>query len=80
MWGYHFIAFLTSIFSLSDFEKAEKEKMERDEAMNGLEALVYDLPIKLEDGEEFNEFVQPEEREKILAEVKQYLIMKFKLN
>ena len=37
--------------------------------MNGLEALVYDLPVKLEDGEEFNEYVTSEEKEKILAEV-----------
>ncbi|PAV75680.1 hypothetical protein WR25_15173 [Diploscapter pachys] len=55
---------------LSRFYKTEKEKHERDEAMNGLEALVYDLGIKIEDGEEFAEFLTKEEKEKIAVEVK----------
>lgn len=54
---------------LSDYEKAEKEKLEREEAMNALEALVYDLPIKLEEGEEFSQYVTAEEKENIEKEV-----------
>ncbi|CAJ0935104.1 unnamed protein product, partial [Mesorhabditis belari] len=53
---------------LAAFEKKESEKLEREAAMNGLEALVYDLAVKVEDGEEFAEYCTDEEKQKIREE------------
>ncbi|EPB76773.1 hypothetical protein ANCCEY_04125 [Ancylostoma ceylanicum] len=55
---------------LADFEHAEQEKRKHEEAMNALEGLVYDLAVKIEDGEEFAEFLTKEEKEKISEELK----------
>ncbi|KHK00005.1 DnaK family protein [Oesophagostomum dentatum] len=55
---------------LADFDHAEREKHKREEAMNSLEGLVYDLAVKIQDGEEFAEYVTKEEKEKIAEEVK----------
>uniref|UniRef100_A0A1I7US88 Hypoxia up-regulated protein 1 n=1 Tax=Caenorhabditis tropicalis TaxID=1561998 RepID=A0A1I7US88_9PELO len=54
---------------LGDFEQQEKEKHDREEAMNGLEGLLYDLAVRLEDGEEYAEYVTDEEKKAILEEV-----------
>ncbi|CAI5455631.1 unnamed protein product [Caenorhabditis angaria] len=58
-----------SIEVLGEFERKEKEKHDREEAMNLLEGLLYDLAVKLEDGEEYAEFVTEEEKKLILDEV-----------
>ncbi|CAD6193340.1 unnamed protein product [Caenorhabditis auriculariae] len=55
--------------TLADFEKAEKDKHDREEAMNSLEGLIYDLAVKLEEGEEYAEFVTEEEKKSILDEL-----------
>ncbi|RCN53662.1 DnaK family protein [Ancylostoma caninum] len=55
---------------LADFEHAEQEKRKHEEAMNALEGLVYDLAVKIEDGEEFAEYLTKEEKEKIAEELK----------
>ncbi|ETN87225.1 hypothetical protein NECAME_00084 [Necator americanus] len=55
---------------LADFDHAEQEKHRHEEAMNALEGLVYDLAVKIEDGEEFAEFLTKEEKEKISEELK----------
>uniref|UniRef100_A0A8R1DSN6 Hypoxia up-regulated protein 1 n=1 Tax=Caenorhabditis japonica TaxID=281687 RepID=A0A8R1DSN6_CAEJA len=54
---------------LGDFEQKEKEKHDREEAMNSLEGLLYDLAVKLEDGEEYAEYATEEEKKAILEEV-----------
>ncbi|KAJ1353311.1 hypothetical protein KIN20_009916 [Parelaphostrongylus tenuis] len=55
---------------LENFENAENAKHRREEAMNSLEALVYDLAIKIEDGEEFAEYLTSEEKVQIAEELK----------
>ncbi|EFP10261.1 hypothetical protein CRE_24101 [Caenorhabditis remanei] len=54
---------------LGDFEHKEKEKHDREEAMNSLEGLIYDLAVRLEDGEEYAEYVTEDEKKAILEEV-----------
>uniref|UniRef100_A0A0K0D7P3 Hypoxia up-regulated protein 1 n=1 Tax=Angiostrongylus cantonensis TaxID=6313 RepID=A0A0K0D7P3_ANGCA len=55
---------------LAKFEHAENEKHKREEAMNALEALVYDLAIKIQEGEEFAEYLTSEEKEQLAEELK----------
>ncbi|VDM74750.1 unnamed protein product [Strongylus vulgaris] len=55
---------------LSDFHNTEQQKHKREEAMNALEGLVYDLAVKIEDGEEFAEYLTKDDKEKIAEEVK----------
>lgn len=55
--------------ALADFEQKEKEKHDREEAMNSLEGLLYDLAVRLEDGEEYAEYVTEEEKKAIIDEV-----------
>lgn len=55
--------------TLADFEQKEKEKHDREEAMNSLEGLLYDLAVRLEDGEEYAEYVTEDEKKAILDEV-----------
>ncbi|ULT83438.1 hypothetical protein L3Y34_012579 [Caenorhabditis briggsae] len=55
--------------TLSDFEQKEQEKHDREEAMNLLEGLLYDLAVRLEDGEEYAEYVTEDEKKAILEEV-----------
>lgn len=57
---------------LSNFEQKENEKHDREEAMNLLEGLLYDLAVKLEDSEEYAEYVTEEEKKAILDEVNVY--------
>lgn len=60
---------LEQLCSLSDFETVEKAKAEREAALNALEALVYDLGMKIEEGETLYEYTTDEERTAIKAEV-----------
>lgn len=55
---------------LANFELVENAKNKREEAMNALEALVYDLAVKIEDGEEFSEYLTSKEKEQIAEELK----------
>ncbi|KJH43943.1 DnaK family protein [Dictyocaulus viviparus] len=55
---------------LSEFEHAENTKHKREEAMNALETLVYDLAIKIEDDEGLAEYMTVDEKNKISVELK----------
>ncbi|CAL2050756.1 unnamed protein product [Caenorhabditis brenneri] len=55
--------------TLGDFEQYEKAKHDREEAMNSLEGLLYDLAVRLEDGEEYAEYATEDEKKAILEEV-----------
>ncbi|VDM61049.1 unnamed protein product [Angiostrongylus costaricensis] len=55
---------------LAKFEHAENAKHKREEAMNALEALVYDLSLKIQEGEVFAEYLTSEEKEQLTEELK----------